>query len=349
MQTVASIQYLRALSALAVLVFHVMDRRGGGFFIGNAGVDVFFLISGFIMWMVTCTRETSFKAFMVARLVRIVPAYWIVTLALVTAGLMAPDVFHQFRTSFGHILLSLLFVPHLNPAGEAYPVLIPGWTLTFEMFFYVAFGLCLWLAARARLWAVTGLLLALVATGVAVQFGSVALRVYTNPLLLEFLAGLWLGAAWTRRALPGRAWGLGLILLGVLAYVAVVAIPLRAPPGAGNFWRVMLWGGPGVLIVGGALAVEAHGGVPRIRSLLLVGNASYAIYLLHGALITLCFKLLPGAPVAILLPVCIAAGVGVGIGFHLWLELPVAGLLRRSRQAAPPAGAPVQGGVALPL
>ena len=77
---VRSIQYLRGFAAFGVLIYHAAERAGGAFGLGAAGVDVFFVISGFIMWVVTCKRSPSPQEFLLKRVQRIVPLYWGLTL-----------------------------------------------------------------------------------------------------------------------------------------------------------------------------------------------------------------------------------------------------------------------------
>ncbi len=89
-KTVISIQYLRALACIAVVVFHATEDLGGVFNIGQTGVDLFFVISGFIMWSITEHRETAPGNFLLRRVVRIVPLYWLITLLIFAKCSMLP-------------------------------------------------------------------------------------------------------------------------------------------------------------------------------------------------------------------------------------------------------------------
>jgi exopolysaccharide production protein ExoZ len=80
-QELYSIQYLRAVASLSVLAFHLTDRYGGSPLVGSSGVDIFFVISGFIMWVTTADRQVTPAEFAKRRIVRIVPNYWIATVA----------------------------------------------------------------------------------------------------------------------------------------------------------------------------------------------------------------------------------------------------------------------------
>jgi exopolysaccharide production protein ExoZ len=320
---ILSVQYLRASAALAVLCFHAAKQAGGSWELGEAGVDVFFVISGFIMWTVTCGRPVGGRAFILNRLSRLAPPYVVLTLGLAYSAYILPGLFPNLRLSFSHILLSLLLIPHLNPDGELLPVVIPGWTLTFEAFFYVLFALCLSLKPVLRAWACTGLLAALVAAGFAFSFSNPLWITYTNNLLLEFAAGLWLGVAWSRSRMPHWRWGVVMLLCGV------VGLGLSTPlhPVLSRLPRMLYWGLPAMLVVGGALTIEAHLRVPRWRLGLLLGGASYSLYLLHIYVISIVWHLLGAGPLFV--PLCVVLSSVAALLFWRTVEMPGTRWLRQ--------------------
>ena len=176
-----SIQVLRAVAALSVLLYHA-----GLFNIGYGGVDVFFVISGFIMGTIG-VREAP-NEFFGKRLIRIVPLYWAVTIAMCLLSLL-PGAFQQFTFDLPRLVKSLLFIPHVDvPTGRVWPLLVPGWTLNYEMFFYAVFAIGLALGRPVML-SVT-LMIALVATGLLVAPTNSIWATYTNPMLLEFVSGV---------------------------------------------------------------------------------------------------------------------------------------------------------------
>lgn len=170
---------------------------------GPYGVDVFFAISGFIM-VVTTQRPITGLRFIGLRIVRVVPLYWMATLAMVGLAHAFPGAFKTLRFDAASVVKSLLFIPYdsLAAPGNVWPVLIPGWTLNFEMFFYALFALALYLPCW-RQPVLLGVLAALVAVG-AVWHGSPAAWVYTNPRLLEFGIGMCLAWGWIRGGARGR-------------------------------------------------------------------------------------------------------------------------------------------------
>jgi exopolysaccharide production protein ExoZ len=271
--TLLSIQYLRGIAALLVVFHHSRNPQSWlynpieGLEFGTAGVDVFFILSGFIMFV--AARDEPTPEFFRRRIVRIVPLYWIATAAVVilkiaTTG--APDSNYLTR-----LMLSLAFVPHYNSAtpAEIFPVLVPGWTLNYEMFFYVIFGIGL--ALRGVVLFPLILIPVLVALHpLAISNGNPAAITYTDPLMLEFLLGLLLGKAYIQH--PFAA---GIALLAPIGAVAILASDLLEGS------RILESGLPALAVVAGALAFEQSGGLPRLRLLKLLGDASYSIYLFH--------------------------------------------------------------------
>jgi len=321
--TLLTIQYLRAAAALAVTLYHALQWADGGFDVGRAGVDVFFVISGVIMWRVTAGRRTSPAAFLARRATRVAPLYWLMTLlvgaiALVWRGFL-PEVIPEWR----HLALSLAFVPHLDPIGRPFPLLPPGWTLNYEAAFYGLFAAALLLPGRFRAIGVTAGLSVLVAGGFLLQD-----PVYTlggNPMLLQFAAGVWLGVAMDARALPGRPWGVALLLLGLGAFAG-----LQITGFVNELWRPLIWGAPATLLVIGALSVEADGGAPRLPGLLALGDASYALYLVHLPATALIAHTLGWGNPWLFVTVSMAFSIACALACHAWVEKPLIALIRRT-------------------
>ena len=131
------------------------------------------------------------------RLIRVVPLYWVLTLFLAGVAIMKPEVLATTVFDLRHFVASMLFIPWQHPQiGAMLPLLIPGWTLNYEMAFYVMFAVSLALPRSIRLWALLALLGGLVALGAAMPLSGI-LAFYTDPIILEFAAGLLLAKAWT--------------------------------------------------------------------------------------------------------------------------------------------------------
>ncbi|HEX7883853.1 MAG TPA: acyltransferase [Afipia sp.] len=284
MPKILSIQYLRAAAALMVVFFHAEGMAQEyfsftGLSFGAAGVDIFFVISGFIMWITTASEQTTPMTFAVNRIIRIVPLYWAMTLLLYGGWVIFRDP--ATLPSLWNLTRSLLFIPFVSPrTGEIQPLLIAGWTLNFEMFFYAVFAAALLIVRRHRAVVVCTMLAALVALPlVFTPSGPVALT-YTSPLLIEFMIGCLLGIMYERGALPRPRVAMFLLVMGIgllLASGMVSAANITAA-------RFFHWGLPACLIVIGALALESK--LQPWRLPMLLGDASYSIYLTHGVVLS---------------------------------------------------------------
>lgn len=333
-----SIQYLRAIAALGVVFYHASYTTPYFSFmsLGAAGVDLFFVISGFVIWSVTCAKPITPGEFTYQRIVRIVPIYWIFTLLLASAGILFPSAFSRLRVVLDDVVLSLLFIPHYSPSdGRILPILAPGWTLNYEMFFYALFALYLFLSPFLRLIALSSTIGILAFLGTLYSGSNPLILTYTNSLLLEFLGGIIIGRMWELDWLPGRKIGLVAALAGVIIFVGVSAWPLV------EAYRVFMWGVPAFLIVLGLLSVEIHGGIFNSIVLGVLGDGSYSIYLIHGFVISALAKASSVLPKwgfefvqietisFVLISATLAATAGVV--FHFLVERKLLSLLRRRR------------------
>ncbi len=234
-----------------------------------------------------------------------------------------------------HVLLSLAFVPHLDPGGTAFPLLAQGWTLNFEMFFYLVFAMGLMLPARRRFGQLAALLPALALLGLLLPEGlcapgagpvvarSAAYRVSRrdchSPLgrkRLETGRGFWMGG---RRS--GRC-----------------GAALRAQPaGGGRLGAASSCSAfPAFLIVAGAVGVETS--VKYFRAgpaPLLLGGASYSLYLSHTFVVSIVCKALGGgAHPWQVTEAATALSILVALVVYRFVEQPLLNVLRGRRARA---------------
>lgn len=281
MKKIDSIQYLRALAATLVVAFHAAERNGIDFKIGQCGVDIFFIISGFIMWSTTYEKNLSTFQFLIKRFLRIAPVYWAATMATAIGFLIKPNFFFGTSVNFPALVKSALFIPYFNGYGKIEPVLLQGWTLNIEMLFYLIFSLFVWEKRRVlRVGSVTLLISLLVIFGLIIKQQNSVLQTYTNNILMEFVFGVWIGWVYTHGLLEKVHIGAPLVLIGFTAYIAMFILDM--PPG---HWRIIMWGVPATFIAAGALILENRGKLPAVPFLRLLGDASYSIYLWHGLVI----------------------------------------------------------------
>src|SRR5262249_1992927 len=157
-----SIQYLRGVAALSLVAFHtfVVGPRpitSVPYDVFRIGTDIFFVTSGFLAWSVTAGRDVNPFEFLVRRLARIAPLYWVLTLVPLPAALLRPRLYWMIDTDLDHLIKSLLFVPDFDNTGRLYPVILQAWMLNSLVFLYILFGMLLFLPRRMWLWSFTAL------------------------------------------------------------------------------------------------------------------------------------------------------------------------------------------------
>jgi exopolysaccharide production protein ExoZ len=276
------IQYLRGIAALLVVYTHSIETFESirDFFphaIGNYGVDLFFVISGFIMVYSTHGKRISPAIFMLRRFERIAPLYWFFTTVLIFIALIKPDMFSTVDLNLSHTISSYLFFPQYSTSeafrGMFYPVLYPGWTLNYEMAFYVVFAFSLLFAEKYRLALMALILCTLTIVGTLVEFEGIW-KFYTNQTLLEFLLGVILGYLFVNNLIkPNRNLGLVALLTGLVLYLYL----------HNNFelHRFYSSGLSAALVILAALLLSSKDRVQKSNWLSLMGDASYSIYLSH--------------------------------------------------------------------
>ncbi|MEL6619001.1 MAG: acyltransferase [Pseudomonadota bacterium] len=317
------LQVLRALAAVMVLIGHVLAEAEHYFALslpGDAvpwtrGVDIFFVISGFVITLSAQRFIGQPGAFLWRRLVRVVPLYWLFTTLMVAALLLVPGGAKDTGFDPLQILSSYGFFPYERADGRIAPVLSLGWTLNYEVYFYALAALCL--ALPRPLVALTGLLLAIASLGLIIPVDNPQLRFWSNPIIVEFLFGIGLARLWQRGwhrphsgvAMAGVVVGLGLL-------VALDPMPLP---------RFLAAGIPAAIIVASGTLLCPQRPLPGV----LWGDASFALYLSHRfALRATTLLLLPLLPVTLAgaavytVTVC-ALALAVGMLTHLCIERPM--------------------------
>jgi peptidoglycan/LPS O-acetylase OafA/YrhL len=292
---IPSLQALRAFAALAVVAHHslravtvnadpqlnlpapTLISSQSLVDIGSVGVDVFFILSGFLMVFISTPyveKSKTFGDFILQRAIRIWPMYVVATtlyLSLNIVAHLAKGDGLPFDASPVR-LLSYVFIPTFNASGLLQPILGVGWTLNYEVMFYLVFTLAL--AVRgAMLLPLLALILSLVFVLGLLLPGDTAAHVFlANPILFEFL----LGAACAKLYLTGHLWRLPAIatlLAGIILLAAFAWLPSESD------YRVFYRGIPSLLIFAGVLLLDRSIRWPNWW--IFVGDASYSIYLFH--------------------------------------------------------------------
>lgn len=339
------LQYTRAIAALLVVYFHSViqlerldpDTVFSGFRFGETGVDLFFVLSGFVMWLTTANRNMGPVTFYKRRIERIVPLYWALTLLAAAVAFALPSYLNSTRFDVQHLVASLFFIPWINPASGSEqlitPVIIPGWTLNFEMYFYLIFGSLLLLPERVR---IAALAVVFGAIYVATNFGpldGVLARFYGNAIVFEFLAGVVIAKLYLDK------WTMPMPIASVLvplAFLTLVLGDMLSP----ELPRLLSAGVPAAVIIYGLVSLD-FSKVREFRFLHLLGDASYSLYLTHVFTLVAVrifyrfqpFEWLNSGPV--FLSVCLIASVFVAIVSYWVFEKPVASFLARRRRSGP--------------
>jgi exopolysaccharide production protein ExoZ len=321
-----NLQGVRALAAAGVVVFHfgLLPATRLHFPVGAAGVDLFFVLSGFI---IAYSSARTRRHFLAHRLIRVVPAYWIATAiaALFTLQALEP------AETFGWLVQSLFYLP--GPGGR--PALIfVGWTLVYELAFYLLYWLALRFGPRRAPLLVLPLLLLLALAPLPAPGPW--------PLLLEFALGVGIFLLTERlaaaRYVPGGA-GLALAAAGLALLPAMPFLTGFGPADAEGLVRVLCWGIPAGAVILGLVAAERHGYRLRSRAVLLMGAASYSLYLLHPIIVGQVLQLPPAEPPLTWLygGAALLLAILLSVAFHLSVEAPLLRRLRRRPGDRPPA------------
>lgn len=302
--TLFGIQVLRAAAALMVVWHHarheagLMAARGAGPTLDPGtllpwwgGVDLFFVISGFVIVHASGRlfgMPGGRARFLAHRVARVVPLYWLVSLIFLVLALARPELLGDAAALVsepGTILAGFLFWPAARPDGTIQPLYGLGWTLNYEAFFYGLFALGLGFGRRVAVAWLALALLVLVAAGALVPRLPVPIRFWANPIVLEFLLGAGLALVHREGFRLGSLVRLGLGVTGILG-LALAALLLGGDGSADGFLRPLLVGLPSVLLVAAALghaqdATQVAALPALTRGLVILGSASYALYLVH--------------------------------------------------------------------
>jgi peptidoglycan/LPS O-acetylase OafA/YrhL len=345
---IENIQGLRGVAILLVVILHLlaMDKKFGHgerilsdfFIIGASGVDLFFVISGFVLGATrrgVFQRPASILHFFYNRLSRIYPLYWIYCAMTLAVFLVRPEWVPALRENRTSIMESFLLLPQ-----NVLPFLPVAWALVHVIYFYCVFTVLL-VAHEKRLTSLLMLWALLVIFGnLLYKYGPFSqstpiIKLITSPLTIEFIAGSVIAKLIQRgmKSLGGTVMIVGAVLLltgyGLYYFVA----PGTAPK---DWLRVAIFGVPCILIVYGAVTMELSSNIVFPRLVRFLGDASYSTFLSHAIVLLAIGRLwgalfsLPGKIDNLLVMlVMISAALSVGIGSYLTIERRLSSLFQR--------------------
>ena len=333
---VQSVQLLRFFAALLVVIQHAQVISGEILGqnpdwvayiteFGQSGVHIFFVISGFIMCFTAGYKGGTKGApgqFLLRRMIRIFPIYWLAVLIELALRAALGDPYHLSGSS---MIAAFLLLPEY-----AHLVIGQAWTLSYEVYFYLCFGLALLVTFHRGLLLLSFWFLASIAAGQIIGLEGPLSGLWTNTLLLEFLFGAWTGALFLAGWRIGERTAILLLGLAALGFAGSLVVDYRTVP------TVVVWGLPSALLVGSLVGRELNGGAPRwIRKYAFLGDGSYSLYLMHAIVIELVFlaaSALGATTSAALLWALIAVctSVFVGMAVYRLIEYPLLSALRRT-------------------
>ncbi len=290
MHKIESIQILRGLAALLVVFLHachdvshkivnsiILNFYNLSLF-GGIGIDIFFIISGFIMIFIHGYDFNKKKApviFLLKRLIRIVPLYWIFTLFSAAILLFFPELFTKGKQfDLSHLISSLLFFPWYNSVGEIFPVLPVGWSLNVELYFYFIFSLTLFFPRKYFYISISAIFISVILLVKFFNLTSPFSLMVGNYIVLEFLIGIYLGLLYQKNMMLLNYWFW--IFISTLLIFSNIFIMYDSE------YRVITTGIPCALLIYAMLSIEKNKKDYSFnRWLFLLGNASYSIYITH--------------------------------------------------------------------
>jgi exopolysaccharide production protein ExoZ len=279
-----SIQLLRAIAVIMVIIFHVLLKArllgltAISFSQGAAGVDLFFIISGFIMAYISTQKEFIPLDFIRKRLQRIIPLYWLLSSIVCMVYFYNPSIVNSHNGET-NILSSFSLLP---TQGKAMLLEI-GWTLRYEFFFYLIFTLSMIISRKDARYCI--LIIMVISMASLFNVKSFYFNYFTNPIIIEFAIGIFsfysLPKITKKHGWMALTIGMSLLILfGLYNY------------GLQN--RVVYYGIPMCFIFIGLLSFEKtfkNNKSHVLRLFSYLGDASYSLYLSHTLTIGIMVKI----------------------------------------------------------
>jgi exopolysaccharide production protein ExoZ len=274
---IRNLQALRIYAAIPVILYHTNFRLPGVRQIGVFGVHMFFLLSGYIMASICDTDSTAFVR---RRLIRIIPLYWTLTLALYSVAWKFPHLMNATQALPAELLKSLFFVPFQKSNGLYQPILFVGWTVNYEMFFYMMLSIGVLINKRRAALLGGSIMLGVMAVSSFFTGTSPIARFYADTVLLECILGL--ASYYCVRALSSRLTPAMKPALMVLAISSLLLLPSIEEFGFMAHLPATLRFGPASFVLICSVCLLALLGADfKPGVIVLLGDASYVMYLTH--------------------------------------------------------------------
>lgn len=338
------LQALRFFAATAVVVFHATRYLvlypansvlahspflESKFFtqLAQAGVDIFFVISGFIIFYISGPYRDGLlpvSHFLKRRFLRIYPLYFVVIAAIVSVSVYYVYVRHldpPYDIAPWRVISAFFLVPSFDGFGGTAPILIAAWTLTYEAFFYLCFAGCLYVAPKHLIAGLLVLFSIIIIVFRSIEPENAFSAVFRSTIVFEFLFGATVATLYRKQRIPD--FPITFIGFGIACLLLHQELP-------NPDYRFLVWGIPACLIVAGFISLEASGRRPY-RFWTDLGSASYAIYLVHIVVIDVAIRLIGKVPlpiqnesvVALIVLAVILASLAIGTIMFVSIDRPV--------------------------
>ncbi len=311
---IESLQLLRFIAAILVVSVHL------DFEFGHIGVDIFFVLSGFIISYVTSKKT---KAFFINRLIRIIPIYWFITILFAFTLLILPDVFELSEFNFIYLLKSLFFIPFNNLETGHYPLVIYGWTLNYEIFFYFIFSLAILLNKKYVIQSFFIIFLLIYFCNL--YLNNFISKVYSNPIIFEFAFGVIIFIFYKNyKKIDFFKFRVFIIYFILIIFVIYLYKEF-------NKFRLVAYGIPSVIILLIFLSINKFNFPKKI---VLLGDSSYCLYLIHPYIFQFSRKFFSSFYISaeilnIILLFNVILCVIISIYLHKYFELPIQNYLKK--------------------
>ena len=291
------IQLLRGIASLLVVLMHATGNIAGGHYLGGffnfggAGVDIFFVLSGFIITYTSnifSAKKSVFSLFLKRRFVRIFPVYWIICTVFLAIHIALPSF---YRTHYDFTVSNLFNTYFLLPGHQ----MINGvsWSLSYEIFFYILFSMAFLIRQKTVivlfLISYVSLILMFSLFNHNLEGAYKWVSFFFYPMITEFFMGIL--AALVIPKLP-VSFALPFLIIGSCTFIGFgiysniwgVSVPGHfgnVVPVFGHFGRVVLFGIPSFFIIVGMVKYELSRLINLHNIFILMGQASYSLYLIH--------------------------------------------------------------------
>ncbi|HHQ6617550.1 TPA: acyltransferase family protein [Serratia fonticola] len=299
---------MRGLAILLVLVFHATEGLvqkgvlGPVFYVGQSGVDIFFIISGFIIFYSSTNKKNVIGVitFLRSRIKRIVPLYWFYTIVFSLLLIAFPDKFDKSVFDISHLIHSLFFIP--MPENSP-PIVSLGWTLNYEIYFYLIFSFSIFFRERIRFVLVSVMLLAIYILSITMDLNYF----YRNDVVFEFLLGILLYYYFNKFSSRYKE------VCSSSVFLIVLIVSLICMAFLNTQYRFLNFG----ILSFAVMLLSLHVNFSDKLSYCIekIGEASYSIYLSHALSMPLILKILVYSSFGFYISVVISIAFSLIIGF----------------------------------